>query len=250
MINCIVIDDELPARESMKLIISRYFSDKMVVTGTAASLQEGMALINQHHPDLVFLDIEMPGEDGFKLFNYYKNITFSVIFTTAYKDYAIKAIKMAALDYILKPVSFESLNEAITLYEKRNQSNIPNDSIGKLLMALENVAGNTGKIALPTFTGFQLEKSSDIVYCEADQGYTWVHLSSGEKLLVSKAIGSMQELLPEGTFYRIHKSHIVNLHYIKSLSRVDGLHVTLENGVRLDVASRRKDDFIRILTHR
>lgn len=250
MINCVIIDDEMPARESLNLMLNRYFSTKVKVTGMAGTLSEGVEIINKNHPDLVFLDIEMPGEDGFKIFNYYQRVNFSVVFTTAYKEYAIKAIKVAALDYILKPISVESLTQAISLFEKKHLAQITNDSVEKLLATLENVSVTNGKVALPTFTGFQLEKVSDIVYCEADQSYSWVYLLNGEKLLISKSLGALQELLPQSIFYRIHKSHLVNLNYIKSLSKAEGLHITLENGVRLVVASRRKDDFIKVLTQR
>ncbi len=250
MISCVIIDDEKPARDSLELMLSRYFPEKIKVVGKAESLKEGVFIIYKHKPDLVFLDIEMPVENGFKIFDYFQEVTFSVIFTTAYKEYAIKAIKVAALDYILKPVSVDDLKEAIGLHEKRHLSGVPAMSIEKLVSVLNPDAPIVAKVALPTLHGFQLEKINSIVYCLADQNYTRVFTINGGVLLISKPLNSIESLLPANLFYRIHKSHLVNLNFIKSYSRAEGFHVLLEDGTKLDVASRRNDDFIRALTHR
>ena len=129
MISCIIIDDEKPARDSLELMLSRYFPDKVKVVCKAESLKEGVLAIYKHSPDLVFLDIEMPVENGFKIFDYFQQVLFSVIFITAYKEYAIKAIKVAALDYILKPVGVDDLKEAIGLLEKRQLPGVPVENI-------------------------------------------------------------------------------------------------------------------------
>jgi two-component system LytT family response regulator len=250
MITCVIIDDEKPARDTLELMLQRYFPEKVKVAGVAASLKEGVFIIHKQNPDLVFLDIEMPEENGFKLFHYFQRVPFSVVFTTAYTEYAIRAIKVAALDYILKPVSLTSLTEAIGLYEKKQNSGIPVESIGKLLNALNPSSSAVEKVALPTFEGFQLEKINAIMYCCADQNYTKVYTVDGRELLISKPLNIVQELLPEDIFYRIHKSHMVNLNYIKSYSRIEGFHVVLEDGTKLDVAGRRNEDFVKALTHR
>ena len=250
MITCVIIDDEQPARDSLELMLTRYFPEKIKVVGKAESLKEGVFAIYKQNPDLVFLDIEMPVENGFKIFDYFQQVTFSLIFTTAYKEYAINAIKVAALDYILKPVGVEDLKETISLYEKRQLSGIPVDRIEKLISTLNPGSGNIAKVVLPTFQGFQIEKVNAIIYCEADQNYTRVHTIGGGELLISKPINVIGNMLPANLYYRIHKSHLVNLDYIKSYSRVEGFHVILENGTKLDVAYRRNDDFIKALTQR
>ncbi len=250
MINCIIVDDEKPARDALELMLSRYFPEKVKVLGKAESLKEGVFAIYKHNPDLVFLDIEMQEESGFNIFNYFQQVKFSVIFTTAYKEYAIKAIKVAALDYILKPVGFDDLKEAIALYEKRQMSGINVENIEKLINVLNPASPVVKKVALPTFSGFQLEKVNSIMYCEADENYTNVFTIDGGKLLISKPLNLVQQLLPAEIFYRIHKSHLVNLNYIKTYSRAEGFHVVLENGTKLDVATRRNDDFIQALTNR
>ena len=250
MISCVIIDDEKPARDALELMLIHYFPDKVKVLAKAESLKEGVFAIYKRSPDLVFLDIEMPDEKGFEIFNYFQQVTFSVIFTTAYKQYAIKAIKVAALDYILKPVGVEDLREAIALYEKRQLSGVPLESIEKLISIMSPAPNHVAKVVLPTFQGFQLEKVTSILYCEADQNYTKVHTIDGGELLISKPLNAIESLLHGDQFYRIHKSHLVNLNYIKSYSRTEGFHVVLEDGTKLDVATRRNDDFIRALTHR
>lgn len=250
MITCVIIDDEKPARDALELMLARYFPEKIKVLATAGSLKEGVYAIYQQNPDLVFLDIEMPEENGFRIFNYFQKVTFAVIFITAYKEYAIKAIKVAALDYILKPVNVNDLKEAVDLYEKRLGSVVPAESIGKLLNSLNYSTPVTDKIALPTFDGFRFEKAGKIMYCKADQNYTVVYIKDGAEIMVSKSISVVQQLLPADLFYRIHKSYLVNLNYIKNYNRTGGYHVILENGTRLDVAGRRHDDFLKALTRR
>ena len=250
MISCVIIDDEKLARSALELMFNRYFPEKINVLAKSESLKEGVFAIYKYNPDLVFLDIEMPVENGFKIFDYFQQINFSVVFTTAYKEYALKAIKVAALDYILKPIGVEDLKETITLYEKRQVSGIPIESIEKLINVLNPVSTTIAKVALPTFQGFQIEKVNAIIYCEADQNYTKVHTIDGGVLLISKPLKAIESLLPANLFYRIHKSHLVNLNYIRSYSRAEGFHIVLEDGTKLDVATRRNDDFIRALTQK
>lgn len=247
MINCVIIDDEKPARDSLELMLSLYFPDKVRIIGKAESLKEGVLLIYKYSPDLVFLDIEMPEENGFMLFNYFQQVNFSVVFTTAYKEYAIKAIRYAALDYLLKPISVDDLNVALSLYEKKVFSGIEKESIEKLIGVL-NPSTNVEKIALPNCYGFQMQKTSDIIYFEADENYTKVHTILGKVLVVSRSIGDLEKTISPNTFFRIHRSYIVNLNFVKAFIRNNGYFVTMENEAKLDVAARRKDDLIKALT--
>ncbi len=250
MIRCLIIDDEKPARDALELMLARYFPEKIKVLAKAESLKEGVFAIYKHNPGLVFLDIEMQDENGFNIFKYFQQVPFSVIFTTAYKEYAIKAIKVAALDYILKPVGVDDLKEAIALYEKQQLKGVTVESIDKLISVLNPVSSNIEKVALPTFNGFQLEKVNSIMYCEADQNYTKIFTIDGGKLLISKPLNIVEKLLPAELFFRIHKSYLVNLNYIKTYTRTDGFRVTLEDGTKLDVATRRNDEFVKTLTNR
>jgi two-component system LytT family response regulator len=250
MISAIIIDDEQHARNTLKARLMRYFPEKIQIIDSVESVKEGVFAIHKLHPDLVFLDVEMPGENGFKLFDYFDQTPFSVIFTTAYQNFAIDAVKVAALDYILKPVNFVDLQEAISLFEKRKAKGISPDHIEKLLNTLSSSNDPKSKIALPTFTGYQLEKVNSIVYCEADQNYTKIITIRDETILVSKPISYLEEILPQDNFFRIHKSYLVNLNFIKEYRRSEGFQVILENGTILDVATRRNQDFLKALTGR
>jgi len=247
-ISCIIIDDEKMARETFEKVIERYFPDKLKVLCAAESVKEGVYAIHKHHPDLVFLDIEMPGENGFKLFEYFEKVTFEVIFLTAYKNYAIDAIKYAAFDYILKPLNFIDLGEVVERYEKKQKENNYNLRV-KTLMSNLNAGGDINtKVALPTLKGYVMEKINNIMYCEADENYTKIFTANAEETLVSRTLKSVEELLPAEYFFRIHKSYLVNMNYIKSYDKSEGHKIMLENGIELEVATRRTDEFVRLLT--
>lgn len=250
MIKCIIIDDEKKAREAFEKIINLYFKDKLIVMDKASNVKDGVMAINKHNPDVVFLDIAMSNENGFKLFEYFDHYHFEVIFTTAYTQYAVEAIKYAAIDYLLKPINFIDLRDAIYRYKEKKQR----DSRGKRMeILLDNL--NTGtsiknKVALPTPNGYQMESINNIIYCKADVNYTIIHTVKNEKITVSKTLKIIEDILPSEYFFRVHKSYLVNLNYIKKYSKNDGHFIVLENEERIDVAFRRVDDFIKALTNK
>lgn len=249
MKTCIIIDDEKNAREALAKIIERYFNSKLKIVQLADSVKEGVFAINKYHPDIVFLDIEMPEENGFKLFDYFDIYDFEVIFTTAYKQYAIDAIKFAALDYLLKPINYIDLRDVLNRFDKK-QSQSNTNQIEAFLSNINSDPENFNKIALPTLDGFHLEKVNNIVYCQAEESYCKIFTNRNEVILVARTLKNIEELLPEELFFRIHKSHLVNMNYIKSYSKADGYKIILENGVELDVASRRNEEFLKALTKR
>ncbi len=249
MITCIIVDDERKARESFEKIIIRYFKEKLKVVALCESVKEGVAAINKYSPNVVFLDIEMPNENGFKLFNYFENLNFEVIFTTAFNKYAINAIKYSALDYLLKPINFIDLNDAIKRFEKQEIVSSREEQV-KILLSNMNMGNSIkSKVALPTLSGYQMEKINNIMYCEADQNYTKIHLVYGKYILVSKTLKHIEELLPSEVFFRIHKTFLLNLNYVKTYLRADGHIVILDDGTELTVAKRRIDDFSSALTN-
>jgi len=248
MINCIIIDDERKARESFQKIIDRYFEDKIHVVSLCESVKEGVAAINKYNPDIVFLDIEMPNENGFKLFNYFDTFNFEVIFITAFNQYAVDAIKYSALDYLMKPVNYMDLNDAIKRYEKREVEKSQRERVDVLLANMNVGNSIKSKVALPTLDGYQMEKINNIMYCEAEQNYTKIYLLNGKYILVSKTLKLVEEILPNEVFFRIHKSHLLNLNYVERYTRADGHRVILDNGMQLDVAGRRIDEFVSALT--
>ena len=248
MRTCVIIDDEKNAREALEKIIHRYFNSQLHIVFMSNSVKEGVFAINKYKPDIVFLDIEMPEENGFKLFDYFDIYNFEVIFTTAYKQYAIDAIKFAALDYLLKPINYIDLREVLTRLEKKQGKPSNTAQIEAFLNTLNSDNDNFNKIALPTLDGFQMEKVNNIVYCQAEESYTKIFTNRNEAILVARNLKSIEEMLPEELFFRIHKSHLVNMNYIKSYSKTDGYKIKLDNGIELDVATRRNDEFLKALT--
>ncbi len=248
-ITCVIIDDERLAREAFRDICERYLYEKLVVKGMAASVKEGVEIIKQTKPELVFLDIEMPQESGFKLFEYFSRITFEVIFTTAFKQYAIDAIKYAALDYLLKPINYIDVKEAILRYEKKRGTNSAQTRIDVLMSNLLCGIDMNQKVAFPTIDGYQMEKLNNIMYCEGDVNYTRIHSADGRMIMVSRTLKDVEELLSSSYFFRIHKSYLVNLNYIKSYSRSSNFGIYLDNNLWLPVATRKNEEFINVLTH-
>lgn len=246
----VIIDDERKSRETLQKIIERYFPNQISIVYLASNVQEGVAAINKYNPRLVFLDIEMPGENGFKLFDYFTSYNFEVIFTTAYKQYAIDAIKYSALDYLLKPINYIDLKDVLKRLEEKKDKLTPNAQIEAFLSNMNANSAEFNKIALPTMEGYELERVNNIVYCQAEENYTKIVTNRNEAILVAKTLKNIENLLPDKMFFRIHKSYLVNLNYIKSYSKVQGYKITLENGVKLDVATRRNDEFLRALTRK
>lgn len=244
MITCIIIDDEKPAREFLEKLINQYFGTKIIVLGVVESVSQGVELINKLHPELIFLDIEMKGEDGFQLFKYFDNVFFDIIFTTAHKNYAIDAIKHSAIDYLLKPINFIDLNDAIKRLERKQTASTNQQRINALLENLNSDSTQFNKIALPTSTGYELEKISNIVYCEGMDNYSKIITLQGREITVTKTLKYLEETLPSTVFFRIHKSTLVNLNYISNYSRVEGYSVTLTTGKKLDVSVRKSEQLV------
>lgn len=248
MIQCIIVDDEKKALDTFEMIVQRYLPDKLKVSAAASSVKEAVYLIHKFKPELVFLDIEMPDENGFKLFDYMDSVDFDVVFLTAYRNYAIDAIKFSAFDYLLKPLDYNELSNLVSRFEKKKKKENNNAKIQALLSNLNIGADISSKIALPTFSGYQMEKISQIIYCEADENYTRIFTVRGDSILVSRTLKVVEEMLPSDYFFRIHKSFLVNMNYVKSYNRTEGHKILLENGTQLEIATRRNEEFVKALT--
>lgn len=248
MISCIIIDDEQNAREFLQGIIERYFSTKIIVLRACSHVQEGVDAINQFKPELVFLDIQMPNDKGFRLFDCFQEINFDVIFTTAHKEYALEAFKHSAQDYLLKPISQLDLNEAIKRYEKKKERKVFSADVGRLMEQFNADPFRFGKIAFSTEKGYVLEKIGNILYAEALGNYTKLFTFDHRIILVTRTLKSIEETLPTTAFYRIHKSYVVNLNYISKYDKTIGLFVELINGVKLPVSVRNNAGLINAIT--
>jgi len=244
MVKCVIVDDELKSRESIKILLEE-FCQNAQVCATCQNVKEAIAAIQEHSPDVVFLDIQMQRETGFDLLEQLKNIEFEVVFTTAYSEYAIKAFKFSAIDYLLKPVDIGELQRALEKVEKKLN--------GKISPRLEQLLGNLKatpshsqdvKITLPSSDGLIFVKLTDIMYCEASSNYTFIHTQDGKKHVVSRTLKEYEDLLVDHDFFRIHNSFLVNIKTIKKYVRGEGGYVVLNNDVSLDVSKRRKEAFL------
>lgn len=247
MIRCVIVDDEKDARESLEKLCILKFNNKIRIVDSVSTIKDAVSSIRKIQPDIVFLDIKFPEENGFSLFNYIENYTFSVVFITGYEEFAINAIKCSAFDYILKPVDEISLCETIAKYEGKQ---LIKANAERLKLLMENFTmGNIHpcKISLPTSNGYRILNTSMILYCKADDNYTNLTTYNGETILVCRTLKAIEEMLPEESFFRIHKSTLVNINYIHSLNFKNGYSLLLENGESLEIAVRRKDDLEKMI---
>jgi two-component system LytT family response regulator len=241
MLTTIIIDDEQKGRSALKQKLYDYCKDIELV-GEAQNGVEGIKLIEKYHPDIVFLDIEMPRMDGFEMLNRLPEKKFHLIFTTAYDQYAIKAIKYSAFDYLLKPVDIEELKIAIARVDYLSALNTEK----KLKVLQQNLQTKNAinKIAIHTLDGLLFFNINDIIHLKAQSNYTVIYFLNQQKLTVSRTLKEFEELLPNDIFFRPHHSHIINLNYIKRYIKGDGGQIELQNGNFVDVSRRKKDDFL------
>jgi two-component system LytT family response regulator len=245
ILNAIVIDDELNGRISLKQKLKDYCPGVKVVA-EAENGREGINMILLHEPQLVFLDIEMPEMDGFAMLANLKDKKFHLVFTTAYDQYAIKAIKYAAFDYLLKPIDIDELIETVGRLEHTPEPDIT----GKKLETLEQnllTKPFLNKIAVPTQEGLLFFDINHIIRLEAQSNYTVIYFDDQPKMMASRTLKDFEEILPMDTFFRIHNSHIINLLFIKKYIRGDGGQVEMKNGDHILVSRRKKDEFLKII---
>lgn len=246
MLNAIIVDDEEFARSSLYFLLQENCEDVNII-GIAKSVNEARAILVQNNVDLIFLDIAMPGENGFELIPQVQETNASVIFTTAYDQYALKAIKANALDYLLKPIDIDELKEAVNKAAKfiklSKAENNRNESLKNLENDLNGAQHGIKKITLPSAQGYKLVDIDDIIHIEADSNYSVFNLLNDEKIVVSKVLKDYEEILPESRFVRIHKSSIVNLKYVNAYHSKNGLQVELSSGEAINVSRRRASDF-------
>lgn len=244
MIKTIIVDDEHHASEFLEKMLKRYFPNKFIICKTNESIDDAVKAIEIYQPDLVFLDIQMPNKNGFELFKEIKEINFQVIFTTAHSEFAIDAIKMSALDYLLKPINYIDLLGAINRFEIKTKVENQKKQLNVLIENIDSGETAHKKIAIATETGFEFVKFNTIIYLEAQSNYTKFYLSNNLTIITSKTLKHFEELLPSDLFFRTHKSYLVNMNFIKRFSKVDELLIELITGQKLPVSVRKKEEFI------
>lgn len=244
MITAILVDDDSNLREGMKALLSRY-APEIRILGEAENVSDAVLVIDRLNPQVVFLDIQLADGTGFdileKLTEKNGKIESQVVFITAHEQYAIKAFRFSALDFLLKPVDPEELQKVI---EKIKNTVQKNDTFSHIDLLLENIrkkVDNFKRIALSTTDGIHLFDVSDIIRCESTDNYTTFHIKNSKPILISKTLKEYEELLSEQGFERIHQSHLINLAYLKSYIKKDGGYVIMSDNSNLPVSQRKKD---------
>jgi len=238
MYSAVIIDDEEDGIHVLVQFLSEFTSVKVKVAGTATNLDEGIQIIRNTNPEIVFLDIDMPGKNGMAIYNYFNEPAFRIIFVTAYKQYAIDALNHSASGYLLKPISFVDLQELLLKVTKELNQEQQQRELEDRINLLSS-AEMTGKnIILDVENGFIMENTRNIEYCYANQSYSVVVLHTKKEIVVTKPLKSLQELLPPNQFYRTHKTYLVNVFYIRKFFRGNESYVILKSGAKIAVSVR------------
>ena len=241
MLEAVIVDDEIKALQSLSWELTN-FSDEIKVSASFTDPFEALFYLEKNTPDCLFLDIEMPTMDGFQFIQKLTNKNFPVVITTAYNQYAIKALKNEAIDYLLKPIDTDDLEETIVKIKKYNSRNYTTERLEKILL---NFNANTlhKKITFNTDGKLLFLESDEILYAESDGNYSTIHLVDGQKIVLTKKLKEVNDLLPEDSFFRIHNSYIINLHKIKEFLKTDG-YVVLSSNHKIPVSRQKKSDFL------
>lgn len=237
-IEAIIVDDEKWARESLGQLLIRY-CPLVSIVGEAHSKESAHILINEKKPDLIFLDVEMPGGSGFDLLHETPNLNAKVIFTTAHNKYAITAIKLSALDYLLKPVDKDELIAAVEKFRQQDIK-VTRDILNLLAEQLTVKQGKPERLAISSLKGVNIVNIKNIIYCEGDRNYTVFKLLDGSALTASKTLREYEDILPSDTFIRVHQKYLVNVNYVKKYIKGKGGTLVMEDGKNIDVSQAKK----------
>lgn len=248
MIRAVIIDDEKDSIDTLKWKLENYCPDVNVISSFEKPA-DGVSYLKKNPVDLLFLDIEMPMLTGFDVLEELgRDISFDIIFITAYDNFGIQAVKFSALDYLLKPVQNKELKEAIDKHLKKSQQKIPSEQIDLLLNNVQaERKGKRGRIALASKESIEFVDPNDIVVCEANSNYTNVYLIEGRKRVISKTLKDFEEMLMQFDFFRPHNSHLINLARVKEFIRGDGGYLVMENKMKIPVSKNKKEELMGLL---
>jgi two-component system LytT family response regulator len=246
----IIIDDERNMREALSHMLGQYCPEIELV-GTAASAPEGRELLENDDIDFIFLDISMPKEDGLAFLRTINKEDYCIIFTTAYQEYALRALKANAIDYLLKPVNPAELREAVTKaihyyrlrFERTEVNSIYKESLDNLHEQVNSDTQEITKLTISNLYGFRIVNVSDLMYLQADGNYTVLHLSGFDKIVATRLLGDFEKMLENQRFFRIHKSTLINMHYLQGFSHFQGAYAELSDGTRLTISRRKIIEF-------
>ncbi|MGC4103683.1 LytR/AlgR family response regulator transcription factor [Ferruginibacter sp.] len=244
-LKAILVDDELSSLQNLQQKLVEFCPDIKVIA-TAQKPEDAILLINQQQPDVVFLDIEMPRMNGFRMLDEIEQINFDIIFTTAYNHYAVDAIRISAFDYLTKPIAISDLQKAVERLAKYRQFQTK-DKLGVLKNSLNTNKNQDEKIVIATNEGMEFITINTILHIESSSNYSKIYLQNGKSMVVTKLLKDFEDMLLPYRFYRIHNSHLINLKYIEKYIKGDGGQVRLTNGTVIDVARRKKDEFLKLI---
>ena len=241
MLISVIVDDEPKAIQGLSWELSN-FSDQIKVIATFNNPEKALLYLAENNIDCLFLDIEMPTMDGFQFLNKLKSRNFAVVITTAYSEYAIKALKKDALDYLLKPIDSDDLEETIAKIKKYSSRSLDSNKIEKVLLRF-NEKLNTKKIAINTDGKLIFLESKEILFIVSDGNYSTFHTTNNKKIVVTKKLKEINTLLPNEIFFRVHNSYIINLTKVKEFFKTDG-YVIIENNHKIPVSRQKKSEFL------
>ncbi len=247
MIKTIIADDEPRGINTLKKILETYCPDIQVIA-TCQDADTTKEKIESLQPDLVFLDIAMPGKTSLAMLAELKSINFQIIFVTAHSEYSLQAFKYSAVDYLLKPVHEDLLISAVQRATNRHREKLANSNVDTLLHNIKQTKpGNDIKLCIPSLKGFQVVGIKEIIFCESETSYTIFHVTGNQKIVSSKPISEYEQMLDTNDFVRIHRSFLINLNHVVEYRRGEGGTVILQNGAELEISRRKKDNFIAMM---
>lgn len=245
IIKAIIVDDELSSLQNLQQKLAE-FCPSINVIATAQKPEEAVLLINHHKPDVIFLDIEMPKMSGFRMLEEFKEPVFEIIFTTAYNHYAVEAIRIAAFDYLLKPIAIKDLQQAVDRLNKILNPQTK-ERIDVLKSSMNDNKTQEDKIAISTTEGLEFIPIKNILHIESSSNYSKIFFHDNRTLMVTKLLKDFEDMLVPYHFYRVHNSHLINLNYIQKYLRGNGGRVIMQDGTEIEVARRKKEEFLKMI---
>jgi len=248
MLKAIIVDDEPYCCETIATLLEE--SQDIEIVSVCHNAADALVAIRKYSPDIVFLDVEMPKMNGFEMLEHLPQVNFEIIFTTSYDQYALKAIRFSAIDYLLKPVDEEELRTAIQKVIQRSQKPIT-QQLEILLQKIHQPSTPINKIAMPTMEGLQMIPVDSIISCESDSNYTILQLKNSKKLIVSRTLKEIEELLEEHSFVRVHRCYLANMNEVEKYVKGEGGYLVMSDGTTIDVARNKKEVLLKkLLPHK
>lgn len=245
MIKAILIDDEKNALEVLEMQLNQFCKDVNVIA-ICNNGKDGIKFITELQPDIVFLDIEMPHINGFDVLEQTKNLNYKVIFTTAYDQFAIKAFKFSAIDYLLKPIDIVDLQNAVEKVKKETQKNSLEDKVKLLVEQYQQTQKSHKKIALPIGNMLEFFDVDEIVRVESDSNYSHIFLANQKKITLSKTLKDVEENIKGEPFFRVHQSHLINTNHIDKAVKGENAYVVMKDGTTITISRNRKEEFFEL----